>query len=69
MTRRWEIRTIACPELPDRTAEVLLGWNRQDGESILDSVQCDNPRLADLDNWTCDWSCWEAIEKRTGRKD
>ena len=64
MKKRWELRTVPCPESPERTAHLLLGWSEHDGERTLESIDCDNPRLADLDNWTCDWACWKAVAGR-----
>ena len=58
---RWETHTMTCPEDPDRTASLLVEWDDEQDEPILKSISCDNPRLADIDNWDCKWSCWEKI--------
>ena len=58
----WERRTIECPE-EKRTAKVLIEWQTEDGERLGKSMSCDNPRLRDIDNWDCHWSCWEAVQK------
>jgi hypothetical protein len=60
---RWEEREIVCPENPDRCARLLVEWREEAGEPVVRGIQCDNPRLADLDNWDCEWSCWEKIRR------
>lgn len=57
---RWERRQVQCPE-EDRVSSLLLTWSEEDQRAVLCSVSCDNPRLRDLDNWECRWSCWEQI--------
>lgn len=57
---RWERREIQCPEA-ERATSLLLTWSEEDERTALCSVSCDNPRLRDLDNWECHWSCWEQI--------
>jgi hypothetical protein len=58
---RRECRKIRCPE-EDRTADLLIEWREQDGGEVIASVRCDNPRLRDLDNWDCRWTCMEALQ-------
>ncbi len=62
MTRKsnWENREIECPE-EKQTANILLEWQTEKGSKVLQGVCCDNPKLRDLDNWECKWSCWEKI--------
>lgn len=55
-----ETRQVKCPE-EDRMASLLLEWHDEKGKQVLNSVVCDNPRLRDLDNWECEWSCWEKV--------
>jgi hypothetical protein len=59
-TTRWETRRVQCPE-GKREAELFIEWGEERGTAVVKSVSCDNPRLADLDNWDCHWSCWEKI--------
>jgi hypothetical protein len=57
---RRERRQIRCPE-GDRVTHLLLSW-QEEGEGLaLCGIHCDDPRLRDLDNWECRWSCWEQI--------
>ena len=56
----WEQRKIKCPE-EKREADLLIEWRREKGKKVINSISCDNPRLSDLDNWDCQWSCWEAL--------
>jgi len=58
---RWETRKIQCPE-EKRNAKLFIEWHLSDGTEKVNSVRCDNPKLADLDNWDCCWTCWEKIE-------
>jgi hypothetical protein len=57
---RWETRQIECPEEECRT-NLLLTWDDSGARPLLRGVHCDNPRLRDLDNWECRWSCWDRI--------
>jgi len=57
---RWEVRQVACPEV-DRVSSLLLEWRDSPAGVVLEGVQCDCPRLKDLDNWECSGSCWEQI--------
>lgn len=66
-TCRWEVRQMPCPEV-DRVSSLLVQWREAPGESLLCSVQCDNPRLRDLDNWQCSGSCWEQIAAKGERR-
>jgi hypothetical protein len=59
---RREIRKFRCRE-EDRIAELTIQWRREGGKEIIDSVHCDNPRLRDLDNWDCRWTCMDALEE------
>jgi len=45
-----------------RTAHLVVEWEERDGQKRVKGVQCDNPRLATLDNWECCWSCWSQLE-------
>jgi hypothetical protein len=63
---RYESRTIRCPEV-DRTARLFIAWRVDESGATLRGVQCDNPRLSDLDNWNCGWSCLEGITPATER--
>jgi hypothetical protein len=58
---RWEMRQVTCPE-EGCPAGLLLQWHYA-GEAapVLDGVECDHPRLKDLDNWECGWACWEKL--------
>lgn len=56
-----ENRKIQCPE-EDRTADLTIEWQEIDGRRMIRSVCCDNPKLRDLDNWDCRWTCWEAMK-------
>jgi hypothetical protein len=58
---RWETRRVKCPE-GEGTAELLVEWSEEGGQPVLRSVSCENPRLADIDNWDCKWSCWERLQ-------
>jgi len=60
----WESRRVQCPEV-GRKANLFIEWKQEHGKSTLSSISCDNPRLSDLDNWDCRWSCWEEIERET----
>jgi hypothetical protein len=57
---RREMRQIECPE-EKRTANVYLEWEDSWDKPMLNGICCDNPRLRDIDNWECEWSCWEQI--------
>ena len=46
-----------------RTAKLLIEWQEMDGRRVIKSMSCDNPKLSDLDNWDCHWSCWEAVQE------
>jgi hypothetical protein len=59
-TLRRETRKIVCPE-EHRTNSISLEWDEGGSRSVLKSIRCDNPRLRDIDNWECEWSCWEEI--------
>jgi hypothetical protein len=59
---RWETREFDCPE-GEGVAHVLIEWAEKDGRPVVKGISCDNPRLSDLDNWDCKWSCWKKIEK------
>jgi hypothetical protein len=59
---RRECRQIRCPE-EDRTADLMIEWREENGKEVLNSVHCDNPRLADLDNWDCRWTCMETLKE------
>jgi hypothetical protein len=59
---RRESRKFRCPD-EDRDAQLLIEWREEDGKEVIASVHCDNPRLSDLDNWDCRWTCMEALEK------
>lgn len=56
----WERRKVSCPE-EKRMARLFLEWHEDEGKVVLNSIVCDNPKLRDLDNSECQWSCWEKI--------
>ena len=56
------IRKIECPE-EKREARLLIEWRKVEGKDVLNSISCDNPLLAGLDNWDCKWSCWDKIRE------
>jgi hypothetical protein len=60
-TRR-ESRKFRCPD-ENRVADLMIEWRRKEGKEVVESVHCDNPRLRDLDNWDCRWTCLDALEK------
>ena len=49
-----------CPE-EKRIANLFLEWHEDEGKVVLKSIVCDNPKLRDVDNSECEWSCWEKI--------
>ncbi len=57
-----EERVFECQD-EGRTAKLLIEWQEKDGKRVLRSVSCDHPRLSDIDNWDCHWTCWEAVQK------
>ena len=59
---RWVKRCLKCPE-GDYEAELLVELRDEKGEEAVRSIQCNNPRLAGLDNWDCKWSCWEKLRE------
>jgi len=59
-----EERTFECQD-EKRTAKLLIEWQEEDGKKVLRSVSCDHPRLKDIDNWDCHWTCWEKVQKST----
>lgn len=61
---RWETRRIHCPE-QKRTATLLIEWREKGGKAVINSITCDNPRLSDLDNWDCQWLCWDELASNT----
>lgn len=60
---RWEEKQVRCPE-GKHTANLLIEWSQEGGQPVLKGISCDNPRLSDLDNWDCRWSCWEKIQRQ-----
>ncbi len=62
---RWETRRVKCPEV-GREAHLFIEWRQEKGKILLNSISCDNPRLRDLDNWDCRWSCWDGIAREEG---
>jgi hypothetical protein len=64
----WESISLPCPENPDRTAILLVQKQEVDGEMVIKSISCDNPRLRDLDNWDCKWQCWEELARHERRR-
>jgi hypothetical protein len=62
---RWQTQQVQCPEQKVQ-ANLLIQWQDTGTESILRGVSCDHPRLRDLDNWECCWSCLEQIESAAG---
>lgn len=61
-TIRRESRKFRCPD-EDRIADLMIEWREKDGREVIASVHCDNPRLRDLDNWDCRWTCLDALEE------
>ncbi len=57
---RWQVRKLTCPEAQGEVS-LLLEWQGTVKRPVLAGVCCDNPRLRDLDNWECDWRCWERL--------
>lgn len=57
---RWTTETVKCPE-GDHEAHLLLEWD-EEGKGVLKGISCDNPNFAGLDNWDCEWSCWEKMK-------
>lgn len=60
---KWVRRKIKCPE-ENREANLLIEWRVEKGKKVLTGISCDNPKLSDLDNWDCKWSCWEKISRK-----
>ena len=58
---RLETRKFHCVE-SEREANLSIEWIECGGKERIQSVSCDNPKLADLDNWDCRWTCWREIE-------
>jgi hypothetical protein len=58
---RWQMQQVECSE-QGCLANLLIEWQDTEAEPLLRGVRCDHPRLRDLDNWECDWSCLEQIE-------
>jgi hypothetical protein len=56
---RWQVVDMSCAEEGCPGTRLLLEWEEVEGKWTLSGVSCDNPRLKDLDNWECRWSCWE----------
>ena len=61
-TSRWETRKIVCSE-QKREATLLIEWLCEDDTEVLRSVCCDNPDFNHYNNWECQWSCWQDVEK------
>ena len=59
----WQMLDMTCPEEGCPGARLLLEWKETQGKLTLSGVSCDNPRLKDLDNWECRWSCWEEVAR------
>jgi hypothetical protein len=59
---RQESRKFKCLE-EDRIADLMIEWRHKDGKEVIAGVYCDNPRLRDLGNWDCRWTCLDALEK------
>lgn len=68
MSQHTVVETIEmeCAE-EGRVARLLVQWRELDGERVLHSVQCDNPKFAQLEEWDCHWSCWKRVEDRARR--
>ena len=60
---KWMKSKIKCDET-QREANLLIEVCKEKGKEVVKSVSCDNPRLADLNNWDCKWSCWNKALKR-----
>jgi hypothetical protein len=58
---RRESRKFRCPE-ESRIAELMVEWRREGDREVIASIHCDNPKLRDLDNWDCRWTCLNALE-------
>ena len=57
---RWETRQIRCPEA-ERRVGLLLAWEDIDERAVLCSVHCDNSSFRTLNNWECQWTCWDSL--------
>ncbi len=57
----WETRQMKCPE-GEHMATLLIEWADTDGQPTIRSIECDNPLLSGIDNWDCQWQCWEKIQ-------
>ena len=70
MSEKKTVETIEleCSE-EQRTARLMIEWTEEDGTRKLTGVQCDNPRLQTLDNWQCEWSCWEKVKRELEGRD
>ncbi len=58
----WTTRQIDCPE-EGNVCNLLIEWQDEKGNAVPNSISCGNPKLKDLDNWACQWSCWDTIVK------
>jgi hypothetical protein len=65
---RWQVLDMACPEKACPGNRLLLEWQEVQGAWTLCGVSCDNPRLKDLDNWECNWACWEEVAEQAQRR-
>jgi len=63
--KRWLRQQITCKEA-DRETTLLIEWRYSGKRRTLHGISCDNPRLHDIDNWDCKWSCWKRITKGEG---
>jgi hypothetical protein len=60
---RWERRQVVCPE-ENCQASLLIQWDDSGATPAVSGVRCSHPRLRDLDNWECQWSCWQEIAEQ-----
>jgi hypothetical protein len=42
----------------------LIQWDDSGATPAVSGVRCNHPRLRDLDNWECQWSCWQEIAEQ-----
>jgi hypothetical protein len=63
---RWQTCQVTCPE-EGCAATLLVQWDDSGAEPLLTGIRCDHPRLRDLDNWECGWSCWAEIAAQAAR--
>jgi hypothetical protein len=63
---RWQTLQVTCPE-EGCSATLLVEWDESGAEPVVSGIHCDHPRLKDLDNWSCGWSCWGEVAAQARR--